>query len=168
MFLHLVRHGIAIDRAEPSSPSEAERFLTTQGIVRTEKAAKGLRRLGAVIQAAWTSPYVRAVETADIFARTMKFPSDEIHQTNALLPESPPQMLFDELMPVLAGVEHIFCFGHSPNMDLLIMMALGSGQLVTGLKKSGVAVLEFSEFAPGRGQLYALYPAKTLRAVADR
>lgn len=167
MFLTLVRHGIAIDREDPACPPEAERFLTTQGIVRTEKAAKGIRRLGLVMQAAWSSPYVRAVETAEIVARALKFPPEEIRHTEALLPEAAPQRLFAELEQAV-GVEHVFCFGHAPNLDLIVMHAVGATQPVTALKKAGLVVLELAAPVAGTAQIAELYPARALRTVAER
>ena len=46
MIVHLFRHGIAIDREDPASPPEADRFLTPKGIAKTEAAARGLHALG--------------------------------------------------------------------------------------------------------------------------
>lgn len=169
MNLYLVRHGIAIDREDPACPPEAERFLTTQGVVRTEKAAKGIRRIGVTMQAAWSSPYVRAIETAEIVARALKFPSDEVHQTPSLLPGAPPAEFFEELQRTATGVEHLFCFGHAPNIDLLVMAATGAGHPVTSLKKAGMAILTAAGPAgPGAWQIEAVLSARVLRTIAEK
>ncbi|MBC8072206.1 MAG: phosphohistidine phosphatase SixA, partial [Deltaproteobacteria bacterium] len=45
MWVHLLRHGIAIDPSDPACPTDPERFLTEKGRSRTRSAAKGLRRI---------------------------------------------------------------------------------------------------------------------------
>ena len=40
------RHGIAVDKNDPSVGSDADRPLTEEGIQKTRAAAKGLDRLG--------------------------------------------------------------------------------------------------------------------------
>ena len=42
MLLYIVRHGIAIDRQDPKSPSDPERYLTPEGIKKTREVAKGI------------------------------------------------------------------------------------------------------------------------------
>ena len=46
MDLYIVRHGIAIDREDPKSPAEAERYLTEEGIQKTKQVAKSMAALG--------------------------------------------------------------------------------------------------------------------------
>ena len=75
MILYLVRHGIAVDRTDPKSPPEPERPLTARGVQKTRSAALGLRALGAKPDVLITSPYVRAAQTAEIFARGAGIPS---------------------------------------------------------------------------------------------
>ena len=47
MQLYIVRHGIAIDREDPKSPPDPDRYLTEEGIERTKQVAKGIVALGA-------------------------------------------------------------------------------------------------------------------------
>ena len=73
MILYLVRHGIAVDRNDPKSPPEPERPLTAKGVQKTRAAALGLQALGAKPDVLITSPYVRAAQTAEIFAEALGF-----------------------------------------------------------------------------------------------
>ena len=69
MRLYLMRHGIAIDREDPDCPEETQRYLTAKGTQRTRSAAHGLADLGVKPAGLLTSPYIRAVQTAEIVAK---------------------------------------------------------------------------------------------------
>jgi len=90
MILYIVRHGIAVDRADPKSPPEPERPLTAEGVKKTRSAGLGLRALGAKPDALFTSPYVRAAQTAEIFSEALGFPLERIRSTDSLKPAGNP------------------------------------------------------------------------------
>ena len=50
------------------APSDFERTLTARGIKRTQTAAQVIKRLGIMPRAIYSSPRIRARETADIIA----------------------------------------------------------------------------------------------------
>lgn len=162
--LYLMRHGIAIDREDPQCPPEPERPLTREGIEKTRAAARGLRALGIKPAALLTSPYLRAVQTAELAGEALGLRAFKLHRTDALLPEAEPAALFRELARL--RVPEIICFGHAPNMDLLIAHALGTARTFTAMKKAGVACLDFSTFATGRASLLWLMTPKSLRLMA--
>src|SRR5229473_955684 len=91
MQLYIVRHGIAIDREDPKSPLEAERYLTDEGIERTRQVAKGIAALGVHADLMISSPYVRATQTAAIFAGALDYPEQRIRQSESLLPGPRPR-----------------------------------------------------------------------------
>ncbi len=161
MHLYLVRHGIAIDREDPDCPPEEERHLTKEGLVRTRQAMEGLRALGVRPEAIWTSPYERAVQTAQIAAEELGFDPKNIRSTEALLPGAEPPALFRELARLKAD-EVVGC-GHAPNLDDVLAHAVGARSSFTALKKAGVACLEIDATEPGRGLLLWLVTAKQLR-----
>ncbi len=161
MRLYLMRHGKAIQRGEPNCPPEAERFLTPEGVKKTREAAQGLRGLGADPDLILSSPYLRALQTAEIAAQALEYTLEKIRRTDALLPEASPGELYKELSRLKAG--EVLCCGHAPNIDLLISYALGARNPITALKKAGVAELEIESFSPARGILTAVYGVKTLR-----
>ena len=66
MLLYLVRHGIAVDREDPNSPPDPERPLTPRGMKRTHAAALGLAAMKIEPDAVLTSPWLRAVQTAQL------------------------------------------------------------------------------------------------------
>ena len=165
MRLHLMRHGIAINREDPLCPAEAERPLTTEGVKKTSDVARGMRKMGIEPEIVLTSPYLRAVQTAEIACAALKVETKKIIRVEALLPNAKPSLLFDELAKL--KVSEVLCCGHAPNLDEAIAYALGNKTAITELKKAGVATLEMESLDPLRAKLAALYTPKTLRKVAS-
>ena len=164
MLLHLVRHGIAVDREAPNCPPDTERPLTPKGIKRSHAAALGLRALDVKPNAVLTSPWLRALQTAEIFCETIGYPSKKIIRTDALKGTSAPADLLRELQTLKAKV--VLCFGHEPHLHLVIGHVLHTSAKITELKKAGLAILELERVSPPQGRLVALYPASTLRLLA--
>ena len=164
MILYLVRHGIAVDRTDPKSPPEAERPLTARGVQKTRAAALGLRALGVKPDAVVTSPFVRAAQTAEIFSEALGFPLDKIRVSEALKPAENPAEILKEISRLKA--KEVACFGHAPNLDLLIAQLSGARSPFTALKKAGVACFEQTS-AHGRWNLLWILTPKALRDLGD-
>jgi len=164
MILYLVRHGIAVDRTDPKSPAEAERPLTATGVQKTRSAALGLRELGAKPDVLITSPYVRAVQTAEIFAEALGFSLEKIRVSDALKPAENPADILKEISHLRA--KEVMCCGHAPHLDNLTALLAGARGPFTELKKAGMACFEQSA---GRGhwELRWVFTPKVLRALAD-
>jgi phosphohistidine phosphatase len=161
MRIYLMRHGVAIDRDDPDSPPEAERFLTPKGIERTREVAEGLADM-KITPGAWlTSPYVRAVQTGEIVCEVFGVDSKNLHATDALKPEAKPSRIAEELERL--GVHEAICFGHAPHLDDFIAYALRASAPITTLKKAGVACLEMQTIVQPLGQLRWLLTPKLLR-----
>jgi phosphohistidine phosphatase len=165
MLIYLLRHGIAIDRTDPESPPEAQRFLTEKGLERTRLATQGLATLGTKPDKVLTSPFVRARQTAEIALESLALDSSLLVETDALLWDAEPSLLASELAS-LTDVAQVLCAGHAPHLDRFIAHLIGSPLPFTELKKSAVAVLETDFEEPGDAHLLALYPPRTLRALA--
>ena len=162
MQLYIVRHGIAIDREDPQCPAEAERYLTEEGVEKTRQVAKGVAALGVTGDLLITSPYVRAVQTAEIFADALDYARQKIRRNEMLLPGSEPTLLFRELAREKQA-SAVFLFGHAPQLDDVIATALGSKKHLTSLKKSGVALIELKRISPPIGVLTWLATPRMLR-----
>lgn len=164
MELYIVRHGIAIDREDPKCPADPDRFLTAEGIEKTSEVAKGLAKISEAPDLVLTSPYVRAVQTAEIVGEALEYSKQKIRKTEALLPGAEPQQLFRELTRE-KDLSAVFVFGHAPHLDELIATALGSKHSISALKKAGVALVELKRLTPPNGQLVWLATPKLLRKV---
>jgi phosphohistidine phosphatase len=162
MQLYIIRHGIAIDREDPKCPPDPERYLTEEGVEKTKQVAKGIAALGVTKDLFLTSPYVRAVQTAEIFADALDYARQKIRRNDLLLPGSEPTLLFRELAREKQAAS-VFLFGHAPQLDDVIATALGTKKHVTALKKAGVALLELKRVSPPLGILAWLATPKLLR-----
>jgi phosphohistidine phosphatase len=162
MHLYIVRHGIAIDREDPQCPPDPERYLTEEGVEKTKGVAKGVAALGVAADLFFTSPYVRAVQTAEIFAEALDYSKQKIRRTELLLPGAEPTLLFRELAREKQA-STVFVFGHAPHLDDVIATAVGSKKHLTSLKKAGVALIELKRISPPMGALAWLATPKMLR-----
>lgn len=164
MILYLVRHGIAVDRSDPKSPPEAQRTLTADGVQKTRKAALGLRAIGAKPDLWISSPYIRAAQTAEIFAEALGFNPEKIRMSDALKPAENPARLLKEIAHLRA--DEVACFGHAPHLDLTIAFLAGARNPFTELKKAGVACFERMS-AQGSWELRWVLTPKVLRDLGD-
>lgn len=162
MLLYLVRHGIAINREDPKCPAEAERYLTEEGIKNTREVARGVGAIAEEPDLFLSSPYVRALQTAELFASAFELSKTKIRKTELLLPGSDIAALFREIAKN-KDADCVFCFGHAPHLDEVLAAVLGSKRDSTSLKKAGVACLELRRVAPPSGTLAWLATPKMLK-----
>jgi phosphohistidine phosphatase len=162
MQLYIVRHGIAVDREDPKCPPDPERYLTEEGVEKTKQVAAGIAAIGVTADLLFTSPYVRAAQTAEIFAAALDYAKQKIRQSNLLLPGTEPTLLFRELAKERQA-SSVFLFGHAPQLDDIVATALGSKRHFTALKKAGVAHVELKRVSPPIGVLVWLATPKLLR-----
>jgi phosphohistidine phosphatase len=165
MDLYIVRHGIAIDREDPKCPPDPERYLTEEGIEKTKQVAKGVAALGLSADLLISSPYVRAMQTAEIFAHALDYSNQKIRRSDLLLPGAEPSMLFRELAKDKQS-SAVFVFGHAPQLDEILATAFGMKHGITSLKKAGVAALQLKRFTPPSAELLWLATPRLLRRAA--
>jgi len=131
------RHGIAVEKDDPSVTTDAERPLTDDGERKTRVAAEGLKRLDAGYDKILTSPWLRAKQTAAILAEVMALPA----------PEELPQLAGDctpaDLLDALAHHHgrRTLLVGHEPLLSETVVHILG-GKFSLDLKKSGACSIE--------------------------
>jgi phosphohistidine phosphatase len=162
MQLYIVRHGIAIDREDPKCPPDPDRYLTQEGMEKARQVAKGVAEIGVAPDLLLSSPYVRALQTAEIFAGELDYSKNKISKSDLLLPGAEPIQLFRELAKD-KDLSAVFVFGHAPHLDDVIATSLGSRHHISSLKKSGVALVELKRLVPPSGELLWLATPKLLR-----
>ena len=69
-----MRHGIAADLGEGGVLKDADRPLTLEGRAKLKLAAQGLRELGVKFNVIFTSPLLRARQTAEVVAEILDLP----------------------------------------------------------------------------------------------
>ena len=160
--LYLIRHGLAEDRGD-AWPDDAKRPLTDDGSSRLRKAARGLVRLGVTFDVVMTSPYIRARQTAEIFAAAMD-PKPHLTNADSLTPDGS----FAAVVADLAKHSrrgHIALVGHEPSIGELASRLTGSRHPI-GFKKGAVCCIEVDSLPPaGPGDLLWFLTPKILRSI---
>lgn len=165
MKLLVIRHAIAMDRDEFAESGEPDdrRPLTKAGAKRMRRGAKGLREIVDGIDLLATSPYTRAVETAEIVSDEFGIGPAEV------APSLVPDVRFDEFEAwarTYADRDVLAIVGHEPHLSGLVMWLMtGHGDSRIELKKGGACLLEFgSSIRRGSGMLLWLLTPRQLRS----
>lgn len=165
MRLYLMRHGIAAPPDPLHGMRDPLRPLTAAGRERTAGVAAGLERLGVKPQALASSPYRRAIETADIVADQLGIAAKVRFETTTLEPDSHPTQFLGWLRKHQA--QSWLCVGHLPHLDLALGELLtGTRAVVGSFKKAAVAALELDAAMSGQASLLWFMPPRALRLIA--
>ena len=121
--LYLIRHGIAAARGE-QYPDDSKRPLTGRGIARLKKHAKALEDLGIGFDLIIASPLVRARQTADVIAESLKV-KPPVATADALAPAGTPAAVIQEIAKH-ARKARVALVGHEPNMGELAARLIGA------------------------------------------
>lgn len=95
MRLYLVRHAIAEDSPKGARFADPVRALTAKGRRRFRRSARRFAELGEEVDAIFTSPVLRAVQTAEILAGALH--SDDVQVMDELHPDGAPAPLLSRL-----------------------------------------------------------------------
>jgi phosphohistidine phosphatase len=167
MELLIIRHAIAFERDRRRWPDDAARPLSPAGMRRSRKAASGLKELCKVPNRLWTSPLVRARETANILTEVAGWPRAEV--VSELKPGEAAVALL-----TLLGKDRSKCIaivGHEPDLSALLATCLlkDNSALPIELKKNAVACLSFAGRARvGSAALKWLATPRMLRGFRKR
>src|SRR5262245_48897021 len=147
MRIYLFRHGEALAKTDPSVSSDPQRPLIEEGIRKTRQAAEALAKLDIPFDAVYTSPWVRARQTAKIVC--------EVLGLNNLLQEMDElagDRAVEDVMNALAKQtrhEDIILVGHNPLLsDLAAYLLSLSTAMQVDLKKSGICAVETDRIPP--------------------
>lgn len=113
MRVHLLRHGEALPRSDPSIERDAERPLTEAGRQQIAQAAAGIASLGIEPDRILASPYARARQTAKIASEAFEgVQTGELHE---LRPQADPGDTRQALTGIADGEDVLLC-GHRPHL----------------------------------------------------
>ncbi|MFW6174395.1 MAG: SixA phosphatase family protein [Chloroflexota bacterium] len=166
MDLVIVRHAIAEQRDPRSWPDDAQRPLSSKGVKRFKKAAKGLGKLAPGVDNMLSSPYERAWQTAELLETHAGWGEPEV--LDALGAGNTPGEVMDALAGRRLG-QRVALVGHEPIMGELVTVLIG-GPLTTSraqMKKGGAALVHVpgDRVEAGAGLLAWLHTPKALRAL---
>lgn len=141
--LWLLRHGEAIEKGVKP---DAERELTEKGEEQSRAAGAALARMGVALDACFTSPKVRARDTARLACASLDV---RIAEEKALADD------FDaDLARELTGAGHVLVVGHEPDFSQVVHDLTGGR---VDFKKGGLALVRLS---PAPELLVLLRPAE--------
>jgi len=160
--LYLVRHAIAADRGS-EWPDDSKRPLTERGMNRFKDAVKGLRRLDVALDEIFTSPLVRARQTAEILAAGVEG-KPSVKVLDALAPGHTPASVMTQLARV-AKRRRIAIVGHEPELGELAAHLIGAGRALA-FKKGGVCRIDLGSLSSKRAASLSWFlPPTVLRQV---
>lgn len=154
MRIYLLRHGDAEDEA--ASRRDFDRRLTPEGIERMRAEARGMKALGLTFDMIFTSPLLRAHETANIVAETLDMPAPIVDERVG------GGFQLDTIKDILRqhpGQDKILFVGHQPSMSQIIQRLCGG---IAEMKRGSLACLEGEGPRPGYGALLWLMTPRQL------
>jgi phosphohistidine phosphatase len=154
--LWLLRHGDAVPH--DSRPTDAERELTPRGERQAEVAGRALARLGTEFDACFTSPKVRARDTARLACAALNTePVEESSLAAGFDSDAARELL------AAAGSEdgRILVVGHNPDLSQVVSDLTGAR---VDLKKGGVAAVKVT--GARAGELLVLLRPRELESLA--
>lgn len=162
--LYIIRHGLAGSRLEDEA-RDKERPLTKKGKEKMKDIAKGLKKLKISLNTIFSSPLLRAKETADI-VNIYCGDKKEVMITEHLSPDAS----FTALIKVLnkfKDQEKIAIVGHEPFLSSFASYCLTKNKnSLLNLKKGGVLKLEIDEMIkPGECKLSWLMEPKQIASL---
>ncbi|MCX8156295.1 MAG: phosphohistidine phosphatase SixA [Verrucomicrobiae bacterium] len=138
MKLYLLRHAEAAE-----GTPDAGRPLTQKGIAQSRAIGQFLAGRGIKLDAAFTSPLVRAVETAEYVLEELQRGKKglKLHKTDHLLNECSTRE-FEAWLKELSRFDKVLMVGHNPSLSLHLARLLHVQSPATvSLPKGGLAVV---------------------------
>ena len=155
MRIYLVRHSESVGSV-PSMP-DAARFLTARGRVSFREMALRCRDAGGIPSRILTSPFVRAVQTAEILSEALRYEGEVV-----LDPRLSPGFDVARLGAVLddyPGESGIALVGHEPDLGGILTLLLSLPQKYA-MRKGAIAAIDCRTSAdPSRAKLVWLLTA---------
>lgn len=157
MRLYFVRHG----EAEDLAPTDHSRELTERGKERIRKSAQVLRRLDITPEFIYSSPRIRANQTAELIAEALNMDVTITEDVN---------FGFDwhnikRLIANLKSRDEVMFVGHNPDMSQIVHNLTGA---TVGMKKGGFARIDIVNPKAKKGELVWLIAPKVFDAFHDQ
>lgn len=146
MRLYFFRHGIAQDNTGGRLPDH-QRQLTLKGAERVRQAARVMKALDIQPDRLFSSPLIRARQTADIIGQALGVAV----QVRDELGWDFSQAMVEVLTRDLGDDAEVMFVGHEPTFSETISSLIGGGSVE--MKKGGLARVDIFDYQPMRGTL---------------
>jgi phosphohistidine phosphatase len=144
MQIYLLRHGIAEESR--SGLRDPDRALTPEGGEKLRRVLLRARAAGVEPTAILSSPYRRAVQTAQVAADVLDY-KGKIVETRALTPEASPGEAWEEIRD-RRDEPAVLLASHEPLMSSLAAFLLDSPTLVVDMKKAALVRIDCDRIGP--------------------
>ncbi len=156
MQLYFIRHGLADRSAQERD--DFDRRLTSEGRKKMEETARRLRYIGFRPDSLLSSPFVRALQTAEIVA-------DVLGLRERLVVDDRVDPAFDtkrlrSILSEYSNAEGIALVGHEPSFSTVVGELIGGGMVVC--KQGSVARVDLETAESNHGELAWLLQPQTL------
>jgi phosphohistidine phosphatase len=142
MELYLLRHGIAEDHA--ATGRDPDRALTEEGRNKLRRVMKRAAVAGVSPSLIISSPYKRAVETAEIAASELDY-KGKILRVGSLTPDSSPPSVWSEIREH-RNESSILLAGHEPLFSATVAFLLGSTNQMVDFRKAALMRIDIHSF----------------------
>jgi len=139
MEVYLLRHGIAENRS--STGHDADRRLTEEGRAKLRRVLERAQSAGVSPSLILSSPYKRAVETAEIAARELGY-DGKLVRVDSLTPDSSPANIWEDLR-ARRNESSILLAGHEPLFSSTVAWMLGSSRPMVDFRKAALMRIDF-------------------------
>ena len=130
--------------------NDSERQLTPKGKRQLRQTAAAMKKMGLRFDLILSSPYLRAKQTAEIVAESLKL-KKQLKFSDALAPDGSPKILIRQLNELKPAPENVLLVGHEPYLSRLIsLLTTGGMDLVMDFKKGGLCKLETEKLSHDR------------------
>ena len=141
---------MAEERDHDKWPDDSQRPLTRKSAKRMRRTAEGMRALNLSFDVIYTSPFVRAKQTADIVA-TVFDAAKKLRETETLAVDGNPEELTTLINNADAAFESVLLVGHEPYLsDLVSKLVCGDSSSSLTLKKGALCKLTVAALTYGR------------------
>lgn len=160
MLLLLIRHAHAGARDPAQWPDDTQRPLTDKGRKVQTDVARFLRKRDLVPNLVLASPWLRAMQTAEITVEVARV--QQPPEPCEALADDPDLVRLADHVSDLPPESIVAMVGHSPWMEELAALLLGGSTdgLRIDFPKSGVMGIDLAELAEGAGELRFLLRPK--------
>jgi phosphohistidine phosphatase len=142
MDLYIIRHAEAVPLGHDGVETDEARYLTPAGTASCKPLGRALQRMAPGLSKLFTSPLVRARQTAEGIGNNWKG-SLFLEETPLLAPGGRKRKILN-LVREHDG-DALGLVGHNPDLSELVGWLLGDKAIGIDLEKSGVACLHFSD-----------------------
>ncbi len=165
MEIYLLRHGIAVEHGAHGERDE-ERALTSEGRRKVRDVAAAMRAMKLSFDVILTSPLVRALQTAEIVAESLRL-KKRLQVTEHLSPGVLPVKQIKWLGNLRPLPGRVLLVGHEPNFSELASHLLTGGRHLTmNFKKAGLCKVSAERPGPGRATLEWFLTPKQMEIIA--